>query len=94
MEPACSEIDALGKKIRALLPTQTPTGGQSLLWIKLDELRAGMNMDEVYTTMRDREKRQKAAAALHDYACRLDKAIELLNAWVVDMYYDKEDKSL
>lgn len=94
MEPACSELEALGKKIRALLPTQTPTGGRSLLWIKLDELRAGMNMDEVYVTMRDREKCQRVAAVLRDYANRLDAALELLSAGIVDMFCDKEDKSV
>ncbi|UVI27346.1 hypothetical protein [Paenibacillus spongiae] len=78
MNPAYSELVLLGEKIQKLLPAETPSGGRSLLWIQLEELGGGMNMGDVKTTMRDKEKRSKVAAALRDYAERLDQALELL----------------
>jgi len=80
MNPEYSGLAVLGGKIQELLPCETPTGGRSLLWIKLEELEGGMNMDEVKITMCDREKRTAVASALRDYAGCLDKAVELLNA--------------
>ncbi|MDR0286698.1 MAG: hypothetical protein LBI03_03175 [Clostridiales bacterium] len=66
----------LGEKIQSLLPAETPTGGRSLLWIKLDELGGGM--EATRETMRNPEKCSKIAAALRDYATRLDKVVTLL----------------
>ncbi|SFJ79395.1 hypothetical protein SAMN02799624_05982 [Paenibacillus sp. UNC496MF] len=78
IDPAYSEWGLLGQKIQELLPAETPSGGKSRLWIKLEELGGGMNMNDVKATMRDKEKRSKVAAALRDYAKRLDQALELL----------------
>lgn len=77
MNPAYTELAILGEKIQKLLPSETPTGGRSLLWIQLEELKGGMNMDEVKITMHDKEKRFLVAAALRNYAERLDEAVEL-----------------
>jgi hypothetical protein len=82
MNSAYSELAVLGDKIQELLPAETPTGGRSLLWIKLEELKGGMNMDEVGITMRNKEKRITVASVLRDYADRLDKVVELLNTWL------------
>ncbi|SEM62724.1 hypothetical protein [Paenibacillus sp. OV219] len=79
MNPVYSELVLVGEKIQKLLPAETPTGGRSLLWIQLEELDGGMNMGDVKATMRDPERRSKVAAALRDYAERLDQALELLN---------------
>ena len=48
------------------------------LWSELEHLGGGMNLDEVKNTMRDKEKRARVAAALRDYAGRLDQALVLL----------------
>ena len=74
----------LGEKIQKLLPAESPTGGRSLLWIQLEELGGGIAQDgamdhgSFIATMRNKEKRSKVAAALRDYAGRLDQAVELL----------------
>ena len=74
----------LGEKTQKLLPTESPTGGRSLLWIQLEELGGGMAQNGAMdknifrTTMRDKEKRSKVADALRDYAGRLDQVVEIL----------------
>ena len=84
MNQAYSYLASLGEKIQKLLPAESPTGGRSLLWIQLEELGGGMaqngamDKDMFRATMRDRGKRSKVAAALRDYASRLDRAVELL----------------
>ena len=84
MNQAYSYLAPLGEKIRELLPAESPTGGRSLLWIQLEELGGGMSqsgaMDKnvFRETMRDKAKRSKVAAALRDYAGRLDYVVELL----------------
>lgn len=69
----------VAEQIQKLLPLETPTGGKSLLWVKLDELEAGMNTKTVAVTMRDIKKRSKVAETLRDYAKRLEQVVELLN---------------
>jgi len=78
--PKYSYIKPLGENIQALLPSESPTGGRNLLWIQLEELGGGMNMDIVRKTMRNKEERSKIAAALNNYAERIDKTVELLNS--------------
>lgn len=78
LNPAYTHLAALGEKIQALLPAETPTGGKSLLWLQLDELGGGMDLDDVKKTMGDEKKRVKIAAALRDYAGRLDQALALM----------------
>ena len=78
MNQSYSYLAPLGEKIQKLLLAESPTGGRSLLWIQLEELDGGMDMNKVKTIMRDRKKRSKVAAALRDYAERLDKAVEIL----------------
>ena len=84
INPQYAELAEVGKKIQELLPAETPIGGRSLLWIQLEELGGGMDrgggMDKkTFTvTMQDKEKRSKVAAALRDYARRLDQALALL----------------
>lgn len=78
MNQLYSYLAPLGEKIWNLLPSESPTGGRSLLWIKLEELDGGMDMDKVKATTRDKEKRSKVAAVLRDYADRLDQALALI----------------
>ena len=52
--------------------------GQCNIWNSLENLKSGMNMDDVKVTMRDKEKRSKVAAVLRDYAIRLDRVVEVL----------------
>ena len=77
--PVYSELAHVGEKIHTLLPSESPTGGKSLLWVQLEELGGGMDMKAVRLTMRDKQKRAKVAAALRNYADRLDQAVELLH---------------
>ena len=65
--------------MQSLLPAETPTGGRSLLWIALDKLGAGMDLDKTVKTMRDKEKRRPVAELLRDYANRYDRALELID---------------
>jgi len=53
--------------------------GKCNIWNSLDDLESGMNMDDVKTTMRDKEKRSKVASVLRDYAKRIDQVVEILN---------------
>jgi len=78
MNQSYSYLASLGEKIQKLLPAESPIGGKSLLWMQLEELGGGMDMGEAKITMRNKEKRSKVAAALRDYAERLDRAVELL----------------
>ena len=84
MNQSYAYLAPLGEKIQQLLPAESPTGGRSLLWIQLEELGGGMAQDgamdkDVFkATMRDKEKRSKVAAALRDYAKRLDQAVWIL----------------
>jgi hypothetical protein len=88
MNRAYAYLAPLGEKIQKLLPAESPTGGRSLLWIQLEELGGGMAQNGAMdknvfrATMRDKEKRSKVAAALRDYAKRLDQAVELLKTGV------------
>ena len=66
-----------GKIHDLLCPEWSPEGGKNL-WTQLEELDAGMDMDKVKITMRDKEKRSKVAATLRNFAERLDKAIEIM----------------
>lgn len=77
-DPALAELSRLGEEIGKLLPTETPAGGRSLLWIRLEELGGGMDMQQVRLTMGDRKKRAAVAATLREYAGRLDRVLELL----------------
>ena len=52
------------------------------LWSQLEHLGAGMDLEKTKITMRDKENRAKAAAALRDYAGRLDKALALLEEYI------------
>ncbi|MCL2447089.1 MAG: AraC family transcriptional regulator [Oscillospiraceae bacterium] len=67
-----------GEKVRELLPTETPIGGKCLLWVQLEELGGGMDMEQVKATMRDKKKRAKIAAALRDYAQHVERVVEVL----------------
>lgn len=78
LNPAYEELADIGAEIQKLLPAESPTGGRILLWIKLKELGAGMDMEAVKATMRDKAKRSEVAAVLRDYADRLDRALELI----------------
>ena len=73
-----SYLAQLGEKIQRLLPNEGWMEGKIMLWVQLEELDGGMDMGKVRATMRDKEKRSKVAAALRDYAERLDQAVDLL----------------
>ena len=75
-----ADLAGLGEKIQELSRTESSTGGRSLLWRQLEEAGGGMDMDRVKMTMRDREQRAKVAALLRDYAERIDRVVELLDA--------------
>jgi len=84
MNQSHSYLAQLGDKIQKLLPNEGYMEGRSLLWIQLEKLGGGMAQNGAMdhgifmATMRDKEKRSKVAAALRDYAGRLDQAVELL----------------
>ncbi|MCL2776277.1 MAG: class I SAM-dependent methyltransferase [Oscillospiraceae bacterium] len=78
INPKYAELANIGEKIQKLLPAESPTGGRSLLWIQLDELDGGMDIGKVKMTMRNKENRSKVAAALRDYAERLDQAVDIM----------------
>lgn len=83
LNPKYTNLAKLNAEILRLIPTENPDGsGKCLLWIKLDELGAGMDMDSVRDTMRSKEKRLKAAETLRDHAAKLDMAVDLLIAAV------------
>jgi AraC-like DNA-binding protein len=79
INPKYTELANVGEKINKLLPSETPTGGRSMLWIQLEELNGGMDMGKVKETMYDKEKRLKIAAILRDYAERFDQAVDIMN---------------
>jgi hypothetical protein len=89
MNPSYDDLAQLGDKIQKLLPNEGYMEGRSLLWIQLEKLGGGMVQDgamdkEIFrATMCDKEKRAKVAAALRDYAGRLDQAIEAMKECVV-----------
>jgi AraC-like DNA-binding protein len=78
INPKYADLLKTGEKIQQLLPAESPNGGRSLLWIRLEELGGGMDMDKVKSTMRDVEKRAKVAKTLRDYANRLEQATEIM----------------
>jgi hypothetical protein len=67
----------LGEKIQSLLPAETPTGGKTLDWIRLDDLSDGMNVTR--EVMRDKDRRSKIAAVLRERADNLDEVVRILN---------------
>lgn len=82
LDPAFSELAVCGERVQKLLPAETPAGGRSRLWIQLEELGGGLDMSAVKLTMTDREKRAKLAAALRDYAERLDQAVTVIEEYI------------
>lgn len=85
----CSKLAGINHKYSALLnlkeklleltPAEGSDGsGRNLLWIKLDDLGGGMDMNAVRETMHDREKRLLVATALRDYAKKVDEVVKLL----------------
>ena len=80
-----SRLAEISEKIDNIMEDRSPREGRCKLWLQLEELGGGMAQDgamdrEVFrTTMRDKEKRSKVAAALRDYAGRIDQAVEVLN---------------
>jgi len=86
MEQSYAHWAEIGEKIDFVLENRTPRDGRCKLWLQLEELGGGMAQDGAMdfgafkTTMRDKEKRSKVAAALRDYAKRVDQAVEILRA--------------
>jgi len=77
------EMTELYDKIVKLFPAFKPDDvvlddSKDGLWSELESIGGGMNLEKVKLTMRDREKRAKVAAALREYAGRLDQALALL----------------
>jgi len=56
----------------------TPDDSKDGLWSRLEHLGGGMDLKEVKRTMRDKENRAEIAAALRNYARRLDQALALM----------------
>jgi len=75
ISPAHAELAALSEKFQKTLHPETQEGN---LWARMEALDAGMDMDKVRATMRNKEKRAKVAALLRDYAENLDRAVEML----------------
>ena len=84
MNPAHARYMALYDEIIKLFPSFKPDDitlddSKDGLWSALERLGGGMDLDKVRITMRDKEKRAKVAAALRDYAGRLDQALALIS---------------
>jgi hypothetical protein len=80
MNPSYSYLIPLREKINKILEDGNGSrDGRCGLWVKLDKLGAGMDMDEVRITMRDKEKRSKISNLFRDYAGRLDQVVEIIN---------------
>ncbi len=80
LNPRYSELPELHGMIQKLIPTENPDrSGRNLFWIRLDESGEGMDMNAVRETMRDKDKRNKAAAAFRDYAKQIDRVVKLLS---------------
>jgi len=77
IDPKYSDSVELGEKIQRLMPAETPTGGRSLDWIRLDALEGGL--DAKREALLDREKRGEIAAVLRGRAARLDEAVRMLS---------------
>ena len=79
MNPVYSSVGLLGEEFERMFPfPDNPKGYSSVLWLKLEELKAGMNMDEVRITMCDKEQRTKVSAVLRKHAEQIEQAVELL----------------
>lgn len=85
INPKYNNLSSVGEKIQKLIPAETPTGGRSKLWIELDELGGGMDINIVKATMCDREKRLKIANALYHYADRLDEVVKILKEAILSL---------
>jgi len=66
----------LGEKIQRLLPAETPTGGKTLDWIRLDKLKGGL--DAKRKVLRSKRRRGKIAAVLRERAGHLDEVVRIL----------------
>ena len=71
--------DEIAKLFPSFKPDDiTPDESKDGLWSQLEHLGGGMDLDRVKITMCDREKRAGVAAAMRDYAGRLDQALALM----------------
>ena len=82
MNPSYQHLLLIYERVQEIMSSgwQNHGDGNCDIWDKLESLKSGMNMDEVKVTMRDKEKRSKVVAVLRDYAKRIDKVVELLDA--------------
>lgn len=87
MNSSYSRLGDLGDKIQEFMPTEN---GRNLLWVRLDKLGAGMNMDDVKITMSDKEKRSLAADALRNYAKQIDRISVLLKKSDLQLYCSRK----
>ncbi|MDD4474451.1 MAG: hypothetical protein PHV95_01495 [Eubacteriales bacterium] len=86
-----SALSVLKEKLLELTPAEGSDGsGRNLLWIKLDELGGGMDMNAVRETMHDKVKRLKVTDALRDYAKRVDEVVKLLKRCFQPLISQKE----
>ena len=83
LNPSYAYLVPLGDKLDKLLPSESYMEGRCLLWIHLDELNGGMEVNR--ETLCDKEKRSKIAAVLRDYAERIDEAAESLKIISVEL---------
>ena len=77
LNPQYAHYIELGEKIQRLLPAETPTGGKTLDWIRLDKLKGGLDAER--KILCDKKKRGKIAAVLRERADHLDEALRLLS---------------
>ena len=77
LNPQYAGYIELGETIQRLLPAETPTGGKTLDWIRLDELKGGLDAER--KVLCDKKKRGKIAAVLRERADRLDEAVRILS---------------
>jgi len=62
-----------------LLPAETPTGGKTIDWIRLEKLKGGLHAKR--KVLRNRKKRAKIAAVLRERAGYLDEVVRILESY-------------
>ena len=66
-------------QVDELFPAENPYGaGRCLLWLKLEEMGVGMDMDSVKKTLSDPKMREQAARTLEDFADRVEKIARIM----------------
>lgn len=66
-------------QVDELFPAENLHGaGRCLLWLKLEEMGVGMDMDSVKKTLSDPKMREQATRTLEDFADRVEKIARIM----------------